>query len=133
MKLSTTTSVTTKQTIKDNYDIQKGKKILLKEKSINHIIDLDSITHLVCDCYLTTVYMVTGEKYIVSKLLKEFEIELIDYCFVRVNRNTIINTSHVLSYGKGKCREVCISNNVIINVSRRGMARLKGVIEYVNL
>jgi two-component system LytT family response regulator len=111
--------------------LQKRKKIILKEKSINHIVEMNKITHLVCDCYLTTIFIESGSQIIVSKLLKEFEHELTNFGFVRVNRNTMINSMHVMNYRKGKNRIVHLSDNTLINISRRGMIHLKEVLEYV--
>lgn len=110
---------------------QKRKKIILKEKSINHIVEMNRITHLVCDCYLTTIFIESGTQIIVSKLLKEFEQELTSFGFVRVNRNTMINTMHVINYRKGKNRIVHLSDNTLINISRRGMIHLKEVLEHI--
>jgi DNA-binding LytR/AlgR family response regulator len=117
-----------KEIIKSHIFLQNDQKIVLKEKSINHFITMDSVTHLICDCYLTTVHTSAGSKYVISRLLKDFETDLGEYGFVRVNRNTIVNTLHVVSYGNGGNRMVSLSNNITISISRRGMARLKEAI-----
>jgi two-component system, LytTR family, response regulator len=117
-----------KEIIKTDSFAQKGQKIILKEKNINHFIRMDTITHLMCDCYLTTVYTENGCNYVIAKLLKEFELELSSYGFVRVNRNTIINILHIVRYKNLGNRTVLLTNGVLIDISRRGMARLKEAI-----
>lgn len=104
---------------------QKEKKIILKERSANHFIRLDSITHLICDCYLTSVYTHEGDVIVVAKLLKEFEEELLPYGFVRGNRNVLLNITHIKSCRNCGSRSVMLSGNVSIAVSRRGMGRLR--------
>lgn len=103
----------------------KGLKIVLKTKSVSHVLLMEEVTHLICDCYLTTVYTTSGQKIVISKLLKEFEEELSCFGFVRVNRNAMVNTQHVACYENGRKRAVVLSNKVSIDISRRGLARLK--------
>lgn len=115
--------------IQSSVSSQKGQKIILKTKNISHILNMEEVTHLICDCYLTTVYTTSGKAFIVAKLLKEFEVELNDFGFVRVNRNAIVNVLLVASYENGRKRVLALPNKTIICISRRGMARLKEVVE----
>ncbi|MBN1990562.1 MAG: LytTR family transcriptional regulator DNA-binding domain-containing protein [Bacteroidales bacterium] len=105
------------------------QKIVVRTKTVSHVLSIKDITHLVCDCYLTTVYTKTGEHLMVAKLLKEFEQELEGCGFVRVNRNTMINVVHVTSFATGRKRTVQLSNSTSFVMSRRGMGRLKEHIE----
>lgn len=116
------------ETVQVGISPQNDQKILLKEKNVNHVLNVKAITHLVCDCYLTTVFTTSGHTYVVAKLLKEFDLELKPYGFVRVNRNTVVNVQHVVSYGSIGNRMVTLSTDVQICISRRGMARLKDII-----
>ena len=126
MLLTTDTLIDKKEVVQIDYSKQqKEKKIILKEKCINHFIRLDTITYLMCDCYLTTVHTDTGDSYVIAKLLKEFEEELTPYGFVRGNRNVIINITHIRSCRNSGTRRVQLTNNISIDISRRGMGRLR--------
>jgi len=114
-----------KEIIKNPDYIQRSQKVVLKEKGRGQFIKMDTITHLICDCYLTTVYTTTGTNYVIAKLLKDFELELSAYGFVRINRNTIINSSYVQSYRSAGNRSVTLSNGEILQASRRGLVKLK--------
>lgn len=105
------------------------QKIVVKTKTVSHILIIKDITHLVCDCYLTTIYTKSGECFMVAKLLKDFEQELADFGFVRINRNTMVNIIHVTSFANGRKRTVHLSNTSSFIMSRRGMGRLKECIE----
>lgn len=112
---------------------QKEQKIIVRAKSVSHILNMTEVTHLICDCYLTTLYSKSGGSVMVAKLLKEFDDELRDYGFIRVNRNAMVNVLHVVSIANGRRRLVTLSNNATIEISRRGMARLKESVEVKSL
>jgi len=78
-----------------NCSNQFGKKIILKEKKITHFVELTNIIYLMSDSYLTKLYLVNSEVITVSKLLKEFEKELLEYAFVRISKSVIVNLTHV--------------------------------------
>lgn len=120
----------TKEIITSDYaKSQKERKIILKERNSHHFLSLDVITRLECDCYLTTVFTNSGQTYVVAKLLKEFEDILTPHGFVRVNRNAIVNSTYVRSYSNAASRIVHLTTDEMVNVSRRGMSRLKEVLE----
>lgn len=103
--------------------------IVLKEKKTTHYVEINQITHLTCDCYITTIFTDNGEKVVVSKLLKDFEAELEQYGFIRTNRNAIINHRYIKRYERGGNRTVYLRNNITLKASRRGLMKLKLILE----
>ncbi len=102
-----------------DFNCQRNNKIVLKEKSVIKLIGMSDIILITCDGYLTRVFIENGQSITISKLLKEFEIELEDYGFIRVNHNSIVNVYHIRSIERGNNRVLTLSNNLIIKISRR--------------
>ncbi len=72
----------------------------------------------------TTVMLASGEKIMVSKTLKEYEELLHDFDFLRVHQSHLINAAHVQRYIKGSGGYVKMSDDAIIEVSRRKKEQL---------
>lgn len=108
---------------------QEGEIIVLREKNTTHFVEINNITHLSCDCYITSIFTNDGEKVIVAKLLKDFEIELDKYGFIRTNRNMIINYTYIKGYERGGNRMVYLRNGTSLKASRRGITKLKNLLE----
>ncbi|MBZ4669224.1 MAG: two-component system, LytTR family, response regulator [Bacteroidales bacterium] len=102
-----------------DYSIQKGKKLPIIEKSRTRLIDIEAITHLQCDGYVTTIHLIDNESINVSKLLKLFEIELAEFGFLRANHNTIVNPFHIREILSSSGKKMVRINNSLIIVSRR--------------
>jgi len=79
------------------WDISKqiGKRIPIIEKSVVSYVDMEKITHITCDGYVSIIHLINGLKYPVARLLKHFEEELAEYGFLRVNRHTLVNIRYV--------------------------------------
>lgn len=102
-----------------DFAIQNDKKIRVNTKTKTIFIEISKITHIICDGYLSAIYTIDSDLYIVSKLLKHFERELEEFYFVRANRSTLVNLLHVKEYNSGLNRSVELVNNIKIGVSRR--------------
>ena len=80
--------------MKKDYLIQIGKKVLLKGQNTIIQVEMKNITMISCEGYLSTLYFLNDQKPIsVSRLLKDFELELEPFGFFRANRNTLVNLS----------------------------------------
>jgi len=68
--------------MKTDYNCQKGQKLVINEKAEFHQIDIEKISHISCDGYISTIYIL-GEKENISTshLLKDFEEDLSDMGF----------------------------------------------------
>lgn len=111
--------------MKTDYSIQNNIKIKIKSKNTTQYIDINKISHLICDSYITTIYTIHKDPIVVSKLLKDFESNLEEFEFVRINRSTIVNMAFVKKYIGSKNRIVELINGDIIKVSRRRVYKFK--------
>lgn len=102
-----------------------NSKIELREKGKIRLIERDKITYLICDGYLTTVYTSDNNQFTVCKLLKQFETELYEFGFIRLNYNTIVNMKYVCEIQTTPERIIILKNNTQITVSRRRKYLLK--------
>lgn len=105
--------------MKRDFNCQNGRKIKIVSKSKTLFFEIAEITHIECDGYLSTVYSLNSQPFVVAKLLKLFERELSDYGFLRVNKCTLVNLLHVKEYSSGKERILTLKNDIKINISRR--------------
>ena len=104
---------------------QKGIRYRVNQKDKILFLSLEDVSHMVCDSYLTTIYLIDGRNVSVTKLLKKFEEELKDFGFVRANRNVLVNLIHVDCIHIGKGERKLFVNGVSINISRRNLYKFK--------
>jgi len=71
------------------------------------------------DDMYTTFYMTNGTHILVSKNIKECEQLLEEYGFFRIHITHLINLDHVVQYFKGEGGQVKMSDNSMVDVSRR--------------
>jgi two-component system LytT family response regulator len=65
-----------------------------------------------------SVFLLTdNKKIIVSKTLKEYEAQLSDDFFMRINRSVIVNLSYVVKYRKGDGGTLELSDGAEVEVS----------------
>jgi DNA-binding LytR/AlgR family response regulator len=104
-----------------NLHLQQLKKITIKEKGRIRQVELHELTHIVATGHVSTVKTTDHKSYSSYKLLKEYENELNDPFFFRINRNVLVNLKHLTEYknnGKPTCTLKCNSTLVI---SRRNL------------
>jgi two-component system LytT family response regulator len=104
-----------------NFSNQNGKRIAINEKSKVQFVEIESITHLKCEGYLTTLYTTNSNTIKVCKQLKKFDEELVKFGFVKANRSTLVNLAQVKHYEGGCKRNLELLNGEIISVSRRNV------------
>ena len=109
-----------------DYVCQRNKTVIVKQRGETHQLEMEKITHITCDGYLSSIHLIDKEESIkVSKLLKLFEEELIEYDFIRVNNNTLVNIKNIASV-KNKEKQIIInSTNQQIKISRRKLHLFK--------
>jgi len=109
-----------------DYSIQKGKTIILKSSRKVRQISIENIVYISCDSYLLSIHLFNQKKpEIFSKALKEIEIELSDFHFLRINRDELINMKYFKSYYNNKTRMITLSTGTILSVSRRKWSDVK--------
>jgi len=106
--------------MKTDYSCQTGQKLIIKEKGKLHQVDIDQISLITCSGYVSTIYQVNqAEPIIVSKLLKDFELELEEMGFFRANRSTLINLNNLVSYENNGKPTIHMKEDIKIIISRR--------------
>lgn len=104
--------------MKRDFSHQVGQRIAIHGKSTTQYVDIADITHICCEDSIVTTH--TKEQSITAnKQLKEFEEELQELGFLRINRNTLINEAHIKSYKGGESKSVELNNGEHFPVSRR--------------
>lgn len=82
----------------------------------NEIITVEAMSNY------SVFHIISGNKIIVSKTLKEYETILSDACFFRVNRSAIVNLDYVVKFKKGDV--LVFANGAEIEVSSTKKAML---------
>ena len=111
-----------------NSKFSNPKKIVLKTEQNLHLVDVNDIVNCEADGNYTTVFLNSGEKIIVTKLIKDFEDLLSDCGFARVHQSHLINKNYLKSYKKqDNC--IVLKNNNLIPVSVRKKAMVIALFE----
>ena len=80
---------------------------------IKQIVRVESLSNY------SKIYLVTGQTFVVTRLLKEFEEMLSGYRFYRVHHSHVINLFYVKKYIRGDGGQVVLQNGETIDVARR--------------
>jgi two-component system, LytTR family, response regulator len=101
-------------------NIQKDlKKIALPTANGLTVFTLNEIVYCQAEINYTYFFLVTKNKILGTKTLKEYEELLDDYDFIRVHKSYLINLHHVKNYSRGEGGTVTMSNGDVVEVSRR--------------
>jgi two-component system LytT family response regulator len=93
-------------------------KIALPSINETHLVRTADIIHCISDNSYTTFYINDGSTYLVCKSIKEYEILLQDYGFIRVHQSHLINKEYVKSISKKEGITLIMSNEAKIPVSK---------------
>ena len=105
-----------------DFSRQIGKIICIAEKTKKTYVKVEDITHICCDEYVSSVYLLNGQKYSTSHGLTSFEEELGEYGFVEANNHTLINRKHLSISWISQGKKYIKVNDIEIVVSRRHRA-----------
>jgi two-component system LytT family response regulator len=67
----------------------------------------------------TNIYFSDGKKHMVTRTLKEYEDLLTDCDFFRIHNSYLVNMSSVKQYIRGEGGQIVLSNNQVLDVSKR--------------
>jgi two-component system LytT family response regulator len=93
-------------------------KIALPSTNETHLVKTADIIHCVSDNSYTTFFINDGNSYLVCKPIKEYEILLQDYGFIRVHQSHLTNKEYVKSISKKDGLTLIMSNDAKIPVSK---------------
>lgn len=95
----------------------KIEKIVLSMNEKKIIVNVNDIVLLKADNVYTEFYLKSGEKHVVSKPLKEYELLLGEKNYFKPHRSYIINTGFIKSYLKSSS-EIEMVNGICVSLSR---------------
>ena len=93
-------------------------------------INLEDIIYLEASNNYTNIYLSTGQKFLVSRTLKDFEELLPTETFLRIHHSNIINKSFVEKYIRGEGGQVVMRNGIVLDVSKRKKSEFLQAIGY---
>lgn len=106
--------------LQENYnEVRKIRKINLPHTTGFHVLNVNKIMYVHADSNYSVFYVEHGEKFVISKHLKEYEFILNDCGFCRIHKSTIINLVHLTNYSNKNGLIVTMSDNSEHMVSRR--------------
>ena len=115
--------------MKIDFNCQSDKKLLLNESSKTHFVALSDISHIICEGYLTFIYLLNESKITVSKPLKWFEEELSNLCFLRLNRNTLVNLIHARVFKFKPSPIIELNGGLTFPIARRRIKVAKQILK----
>lgn len=98
---------------------QQHNKMVLPTSDGFEVIEIKEIIRCEADQNYTHFYLTSKDKILVSRTLKEYEELLSEYNFIRIHQSHLINITHIQRYIKGRGGYVKMSDDSVIEVSRR--------------
>jgi len=96
----------------------KNGKVALSSMEGLDFVEADKIIHCVSESNYTNIYLVDGQKMVISKTLKEIEELLKDYGFLRVHNSHLVNLNRIKKYQRGSGGLLVMDNGDHVQVSR---------------
>ena len=93
------------------------RRLVLKTQQSVHVVELDQIIRCEADRNYTSFFLLDDKKILVSKTLKEYEMLLSGYNFLRVQQSHLINISYVDRYDKKNGGAVVMKNGAEVPLS----------------
>lgn len=93
------------------------RRLVLKTQESVHVVELDQIIRCEADRNYTSFFLQDDKKILVSKTLKEYEILLTGYNFLRVQQSHLININYVDRYDKKNGGAVVMKNGAEVPLS----------------
>lgn len=95
----------------------EGEKLILSLHDSFQVIDLKELMYCQSDKGYTSFYCNNGKNYLVSKTLKEFEVQLSEAGFIRPHQSFMVNLKFIDKYDKSG--EIHLKSGKVIPVSSR--------------
>lgn len=96
-----------------------NSKIALPTAEGLMFVRIADIIYLRASGSYTEIFIKDGKKVLVSKNLKEYEDLLAPQDFFRIHHNTLVHVDYIQSYVRGDGGYVIMSDNTVLDVSRR--------------
>lgn len=100
-------------------DKNQNNRLVIPSHEGLQFIQVNEIIYLEAESNYTSIYLQDDSRVFVSKTLKDFEELLPPLTFIRIHHSFIINKNHVRKYLKNDGGQVLMSNEKVLDVSRR--------------
>lgn len=110
-----------------DYSCQTGKKIATKGHH-KFCVDMVDVVYIQCHGNLATLFLNDNRQVHEIKTLAAFEEDLYSMGFIRICRNTIINTKYISKLTTRQGKRVVHLGKIELNVSKRKLGVLKEVL-----
>jgi len=107
------------------------KKLILDTETKIDLIEIERITYITVDSFSSEIYIENGIKYHSNKTLTFFESSLPE-SFFRINRNTIVNLSHIENINK-LSRRIKIKHDINLCISTRQLKSLTNHLKRISV
>lgn len=107
----------------------QSRKIVLKTTEAISIVDVSDITHCRSDSNYTTFHLISGEKIMISKVMKEYEQILSEYGFFRPHHSFLVNLNYISKLDKSDGGFLILKDGSEIPVSLRRKKKLIQILE----
>jgi len=111
--------VTESKAVMKSNDAVHINKIILPMNEGLLFLNIAEIIRLESDGAYTTFFTMDGNKYLTSRTLATYEEQLIPQSFFRVHHSHLVSLNHISKYIKGEGGQVVMSDNSVVDVSRR--------------
>lgn len=108
----------------------KIKKLALPCNDGLVFIEIENIIYCEASSNYTEVYTSDGNKYLISRTLKEYDDMLTEYNFYRIHHSHLINMNAIKKYVRGDGGYVILSNDKMLNVSKRKKEGFLNILGY---
>ncbi|MCB2222038.1 MAG: LytTR family DNA-binding domain-containing protein [Bacteroidetes bacterium] len=115
-----------------NTNDQAKKKIILKTFDNVYLVRVGDIIYAESDNRYTTLYLESGEKVIVSHVLKHYQEMLEEYGFYRVHKSFLINLEYIYRFEKADGGYVVMSQGTKVPVASRKREELLKLFERIS-
>jgi len=107
----------------------ENKKIVLNTIDAVHFIRLNDILYCKSENSYTTFHLTNGESIVVSKTIKEYEIQLSESNFFRTHQSYLVNVEHILKVDKQNRFTLLLTNKSKIPTSTRKRKELLQILQ----
>jgi two-component system LytT family response regulator len=106
------------EALQNNILPNSKKRLVLKTHESVFVVELEQIIRCEADKNYTTFFLNNGKKIVVSKTLKEYEILLSAYNFLRVQQSHLINLDFIERYDKANGGIVVMKDGAEVPLSQ---------------
>lgn len=107
------------------------KKIAIPTLEGFDFIHIDQLIRVEADRSYAKLYLIGGEKIVVSRSLRDFENVLPKHCFFRPHKSHLININHIRKYIKANGGKIEMEDGFYVDISRSKKEKFAQIIKKV--